>query len=186
MELQIPSPPPTVRYWCSIDDTPLGKTSLAYADTFAGMGFPVRLIATQMGALAQQTMPGKPWERHRGAFLTPVNGTFVNVVCGRPDDWKRLYTVGVKNVLIATSEPPTPEQTANPLAVPVIGRHGEMLEVAKLGDVEIAREVALKYQVIIVPTEEISSAWKAIGGNAVVIPMGLGQHALELRRALFC
>jgi len=159
--------------------------SLAYADAFVGMGLPVRIIATRMGALAEQTRSGASWHRHRSSFLTPLPATYVNVVCGDANDWKRLYTVGVKNVLIASSPPPPPTETAVSLRVPVLGRAGEVLEHAKLGEDELAREVALKYQVVIVPTEEISSAWMALGASAIVIPMDLGRHQIELRRALF-
>lgn len=182
--IALSSTSPVVRYWCSIDDTPQGRTSLAYADAFAGMGLTVRIIATRMGALAEQTEPGRPWSRHRGAFLTPLLGGYINVVCGDPSDWKRLYTVGVKNVLI-TGDPPPEALAAPALRVPIVNRAGQTEELAKLEDDELAREVALKYQVIIVPTEEISLRWKALGGNAIVIPMDLGQHALELKRALF-
>lgn len=178
-------PQPLIRYFCSIDDSKVGKTSLAYADAFASMGLSLRIIATRMGALAEQTRPGKPWERHRGAFLTPILGEYVNVVCGDPSDWKRVYTVGVKNVLITDQPPPTREQLALSLRVPVIGRTGKTEELAELEADELAVTVALKYQVIIVPTEEISSAWKAIGAKATVVPMDLGAHALELKSALF-
>lgn len=182
--ISISSAGPLVRYFCSIDDTPTGKTSLAYADAFAGMGLSVRIIATRMGALAEQTKPGRPWERHRGSFLTPILSSYINVVCGDPSDWKRLYTVGVKNVLITGEAPPTTER-AIALRVPIVGRDGRREELAQLEPDELAREVALKYQVVIVPTEEISSQWKEIGAHAIVVPMDLGAHALELKNALF-
>lgn len=172
---------PIVRYWCSVDDTPIGKTSLSYADAFTGMGLSVRIIATKMSALAQQTEPGKPWSRHRMAFLTPLVGAYINVVCGSPDDWKRLYTVGVKNVLITSERPPVSEK-ATPLQINLGAHQGG---VVKLGSDELAREVALKYDVVIVPDEQISQLWETIGMRAVVVPMDVGQHTIELRSALF-
>lgn len=175
-------PGPIVRYWCSIDDTPMGARSLAYADALVAMGLTVRIIATRMGALQERTKDGAPWGRHRKLFLTPMLGPYVNVVCGEPDDWKRLYTVGVKNVLIA-GDPPSGTEKAKGLQIN-LGRPGER-DVVKLGDDELAREVALKYQVIIVPTEEISSRWNELGGKPVVIPTDVGAHVLELRQALF-
>lgn len=173
-----------VRYFCSVDDTACGKLSLAYADAFSGMGLTVRIIATRMGALAERTTDGAPWHRHRAAFLTPILGQYINVVCGDPSDWKRLYTVGVKNVLITDKAPPRDEKAVG-LRVPIMSKEGQMLELAKLGDDELAIEVALKYQTIIVPTEEISTRWEAHGARAVVIPMDLGAHVIELKRALF-
>lgn len=174
---------PTIRFWCSVDETPLGKTSLAYADAFAGMGFPLRLIATKMGALAEITQPGASWGHHRGAFLTPVASSYINVVCGTPSDWKRLYTVGVKNVLIADT-PPKTNQMAMALQVPIPDVTTKQHEHVKLDKDELALEVALKYQTLIVPNEEISEHWKLHGATPVVIPTELGKHALELRSAL--
>jgi hypothetical protein len=174
-------PSPIVRYWCSIDDTPMGARSLAYADAFAGMGLVVRIIATRMAALQERTQDGSPWSRHRAAFLTPIVGSFINVVCGEPDDWKRLYTVGVKNVLIA-GEPPQGDAIARGFQYKVDDRKNETL---RLGTDELARAVALKYQVIIVPTEEISQRWIELGATTVVVPTDIGAHMLELRQALF-
>lgn len=182
--IALSSSQPMIRYFCSIDDTPAGRVSLAYANAFSAMGLSVRIIATRMGALAQQTADGAPWHHHRAAFLAPILGAYVNVVCGDASDWHRLYTVGVKNVLIA-GEPPPELEPVRAMRVPVLDKAGHVIEQAKLGDDDLARTVALKYQVIIVPDEEISSHWKALGGNAIVIPMDLGQHALELRSALF-
>lgn len=172
---------PIIRFFCSFDDSPLGKTSLAYADAFAGMNLTMRLLATRVGLLGQLA---PAWARHQHALLTPMIGAFINVVCGTASDWKRLYTVGVKNILITEEKPPQAE-VASAQVLPIPNLHTRKDELVTIGADELAREVALKYQTIIVPTEEISLAWHAIGGNAIVISKELGQYALALKRALF-
>lgn len=180
-----------VRYFCAIDESPQGRISLTYADAFMAMGLSVRLIPAKYSDLHAVQAGTSEWGRHRGSFLTPIVGPYVNVVCGDHDDWRRLYTVSVKNVLIA-GEPPGDMDIAMGLAVPMTLRQPPDTTDNSVLRVEVYRpppepaiRVALQYQVIVVPTQEIAERWRRLGGNAVVVPTSVARHALELRLALF-
>jgi hypothetical protein len=153
---------PTIRFFCSADASALGLLALTYTDAMVSVGFPVRLVARHAAALhtlAQGDKKGVGWVRHRGLFLTPIDGKiYTNVVCGDPIDHRRLYTVGVKNVLL-TAYPPPP-------------------------DAEDLR-AAIQYQTIIVHgTRDLLEEWTRVGGRAVVIPLSLQEHVQALRDAL--
>lgn len=165
----------SIRFFCPINDTPLSVMARAYTESFLALNYKVRLLSTRVAQLA--AVSSHAWIRHRGLFLTPIESPFVNVVCGEPFDWHRLYTAHVKNILIASS-PPAPDAVIPGLRVGT----------QKLGVLEsesaIAAGVAGRYDVIVVPTEEISLQWRAFGLSSVVVPMELGSHASALRSAL--
>lgn len=87
---------------------------LAYTDALVAAKLPLRVIAIEPLELWDEVppragRPGKPahpWSRHRQLFAVPITGGYINVVCSMPHHWSRLYTVGVRNVLL-TDQPPT-------------------------------------------------------------------------------
>lgn len=164
---------PFIRMFCPIDASPLSALALSYVDAMVLLGFPVRLIAVRVAQLA--AVADGPWARHRGLFLTPIATPFVNVVCGEPFDWHRLYTVNVKNVLIASSPPSLDDR------VSVVGaRKSGVVET----DPVIAAQVAARYDVIVVPDLEISYAWAKLDIMANVVPTETGPNAALLASAL--
>lgn len=91
-----------IRYIARTDDTPLGNTAAWYCDALVMTGMPVRLVPTRVAEF-QVDARGRfasTWDYHRGLLLTPMDGLFVNVVCGEVSDWARYYTDGVTNALL--------------------------------------------------------------------------------------
>lgn len=162
--------PVFIRFFCPVNATPLSSLALSYVEAFLVLGYPIRVIATRMAELA--VLP-KEWAKHRGLFLTPIGTPFVNVVCGEPFDWHRLYTANVKNILVASS-PPALEATVPGLKVGA-GKHGTVGE-----DAAIAAQVAARYDAIVVPTLEISYEWAKRDLLATVVPT-IGPNAAILR-----
>lgn len=152
---------PTVRFFCYADASDLGIFALSYCDAMVHLGIPVRLLATraaQMHVFADLGGRGMGWTRHRGLFLTPIDhACYVNMVCGDAMDQRRLYTVGTTNVLLTMFGPyPDAEDT----------------------------RAAVQYERIICPTADLAHAWKAVGGNPVVVPLDWADAELTLRAAV--
>lgn len=173
-------PPVSIRFFCPINDTPLSSLALSYVEAFVVLGYPIRVIATRMAELA--VLP-KGWAQHRGRFLTPLGTPFVNVVCGEPFDWHRLYTANVKNVLVASS-PPELEATVPGLAVVAPPRPGERKGSVHREEATIASSIAARYDAIVVPTSEISYEWAKRDLLATVVPTDIGPNAAILRSVL--
>lgn len=169
-------PPVFIRFFCPVNATPLSSLARAYVEAFLVLQYPVRVIATRMAELA--ALP-KAWAAHRGRFLTPIGTPFVNVVCGEPFDWHRLYTANVKNILVASS-PPELEATVPGLRVKPHNMGGGA---AKIYEEEpaIAAQVAARYDAIVVPTLAISSEWAKRDLLATVVPTDIGPNAAILR-----
>jgi hypothetical protein len=173
-----------VRFFCPVNDSPLSELARSYVEAFVVLGYQVRVIATRMADMGQ--IAGGPWKKHRGLFLTPITTPFVNVVCGEPFDWYRLYTVYVKNVLIASSPPAPdlvvpamsvdPRRFAPPGVTPTVGMVKD--------EPSIAAQVAARYDAIVVPTMEISSEWSRIDLLPFVVPTDVGPNGAILHAAL--
>ncbi len=173
-----------VRFFCPIDDSPLSELARAYVEAFVVLRYQVRIIATRMADMGR--IQGGVWQKHRGLFLTPITTPFVNVVCGEPFDWHRLYTVNVKNVLIASSPPAPdlvvpammvdPRRFAPPGVTPTVG-------VVK-DEPAIAAQVAARYDAIVVPTMQISSEWTKLDLLPFVVPTDVGPNGALLHAAL--
>lgn len=109
-----------IRYFACTDDSPVGRVALMYLKALCRIA-PVRLCPLEVPM-------GKRWDPYASLALTPMNGPYVNVVCAARSQWTwtqvvampktsispaetavetvELYTVGVRNVLIAPAEPP--------------------------------------------------------------------------------
>lgn len=132
---------PWIRYFACTDDSPVGRVALTYLKALCRISR-VRLCPLEV-PMSQR------WNAYAALALTPMNGPYVNVVCAARSQWTwtqviampktanspaataidtiELYTVGVRNVLIAPAEPP----------------EGALWD--------IHRESALKYEAVIVP-----------------------------------
>jgi hypothetical protein len=97
-----------IRYFAhATDEGDLSALGFAYCDALVGAGHTVRVIAVELADLWDEHN-GKPaarWTKHRTLFAVPVIAPYVNVVCAAEYHWNRLYTVGVRNVLITASRP---------------------------------------------------------------------------------
>jgi hypothetical protein len=119
-----------IRYFASTDDSPTGRIALAY---LKGM-----LKIARVRVLSMSSGMSVEWERYSATLATPMLShatntvpDFVNVVCCEQARWiwthhiqaplraggfetitskAELYTVGVRNVLIADDPPTDPEQ----------------------------------------------------------------------------
>jgi len=133
-----------IRFLADTDDSPYGALALAYLPALLRIA-PVR-IGTLTGGLSGPWHPGHQDDASPFSPLlaTPMQGTYVNVVCCQPSRWtwvqrvpmpkrlasgelvlsddvatgrQELYTAGVHNVLItAEAKRPTSEQLGAALA----------------------------------------------------------------------
>lgn len=109
-----------IRLFAHATDT--GDTSalaLAYVDALVAAKVPLRVISTEIlelwdeevarrdasGRIVVAARAAHRWLRHRRLFVVPVIAPYINAVCTTPAHWGRLYTVGVRNVLL-TDHPP--------------------------------------------------------------------------------
>jgi hypothetical protein len=164
---------PMLRYFCHTAETgAVSDLGVAYLDAFLALGLRVRLMSGS-GPVDMITENGR-WTRRRALFMTPMTAPFVNVVCIGPSsiDVKippmqlggevvvdrspaigRLYTVGLRNVLI-TDEPP-----------------GEPRYVA----------AALRYEAMIVPSAARGVEWELVGARPLVVPIASIDVMVSLR-----
>lgn len=95
-----------IRYFAHVDDSSIGKVGAEYCDALVATGIPVRLVSICLAQL-QHDRRGRcssAWDRHRALLATPMDGDFVNVVCGELADWNRLYTSSRTNVLFVADQ----------------------------------------------------------------------------------
>lgn len=168
-----------LRFFCPTDVSPLGQVALGFVDALLELGMPVRLIANR----SAQMQAASPWRRHQSLLLTPLESSYVNVVCGQPSDWLRLHTVNVRNVLIAGELAPGPDQVAGALAIRATRSDGTREEHTSNGPWS-AVTVSRWYDQVVVPTDEISASWRAIGRDPVVIPLGHAARDTSMQDAL--
>lgn len=95
-----------IRYFARTDESGLGRAAAAYCDALVETKLPVRLVSTRVAEiqLDRQGRSSSVWDRHRQLLVTPMDGGFVNVVCGEPADWLRFHTPAVTNALLLAGE----------------------------------------------------------------------------------
>lgn len=101
----------------------LNEERMAAADPYRGAvaeKLSMRIVASEalslFGALHSRNAPVSPWsmptkDRPHGFvpyFQTPIETSFVSVVCTEPSRWPKFWTKGCRNVLIAP--PPYQEE----------------------------------------------------------------------------
>jgi hypothetical protein len=196
-----------IRYFCHTDpDGQRADFCARYAEAFLAIGERVRIIPVEF---AQQ---GERWKGLSPQFTTPLSGDYVNVVCAHPFWWTRLFTVGVRNVLITQDSPesallqsrmvPASAKIAAGVKVDIIDGEAVDYEVFALPNEQPdPRIVAIHYQAIVAPTPEIGTAWRAVVDDAitqvdngeasdhdtcqvVVVGVDLAERANALRKVL--
>jgi hypothetical protein len=95
-----------IRYFARTDDSDLGIAAAAYCDALVATGAPVRVVSTRVAELQfdKRGRSSSVWDRHRDLLITPMVGSYVNVVCGDAADWARFHTSSVENALLLTSQ----------------------------------------------------------------------------------
>jgi hypothetical protein len=112
----------------------VSELGLAYVDALVSAGLAVRVIAVDVAelwdAIEERTskrtgeviIPAQAasrWSKHRKLFGIPVISPYINVVCTAPEPhWQRLYTVGVRNVLVTDLAPTRPGSLYQQIIVP--------------------------------------------------------------------
>jgi hypothetical protein len=196
-----------IRYFCHTDsDGQRADFCARYAEAFLAIGERVRIIPVEF---AQQ---GERWRDLKPQFTTPLSGDYTNVVCAHPFWWSRLFTVGVRNILITWNDPesarlqsltvPASAKVAAGVKTDVIDGEAVDYEVFHLPHEQPdPRMIAVRYQAIVVPTPEIGAAWQMIvdematqvdNGEAddhdtcqvVVVGVDLAERARALRKVL--
>lgn len=92
-----------VRFFARTDDSELGRAAATYCDHLVATGLPVRLVSTRVAELQLDARGrgGGIWDRFRGLLVTPMEGDYINAVCGEPTDWGKFHTPGAhRNVLL--------------------------------------------------------------------------------------
>ena len=100
-----------VRMFCTPDVSPLGMFAAALARlVHSDLSLRVRLLPPPPSFVDLDSLPG-PWQGYEHLFATTVGGPFVNVVASNdPDDWTRLWTTNVVNLLVTTAVRPDLDQ----------------------------------------------------------------------------
>jgi hypothetical protein len=102
-----------IRYFARTDETPLGGQAAAYCDVLVATGIPVRLVSSRVAEL-QTDARGRSssiWSSHRQLLITPMDGRYINAICGELADWDRFHTPGVRNVLLVAKENVRPQNS---------------------------------------------------------------------------
>jgi hypothetical protein len=83
-----------IRFFASIDASPAGIIALAHMDALREVcrpaGMPIRLLSASFANLDEKTRDAKIWARHQDLIGTPIEKTYVNIVCTTPDKWASL------------------------------------------------------------------------------------------------
>lgn len=191
-----------IRYFCHTDPSgPRGDFCARYAEAFVAMAFKLRVIPVEVPRMALSDeyqpavlpAPAKPtthrWLRLQSYLRTPINEPYVNVVCADPFWWGRLYTVGVKNVLITQASPeqvaaardkiPDAAQLASQPRREVI--NGQVVEFQTFEvprDAPDPRDAAIRYDTIVVPTDELAAAWRALIDEQATVDDEIGPRGV--------
>jgi hypothetical protein len=156
-----------IRYFCHTDPSgPRADFAIRYAEAMIAIGETVRIIPVEF------VQSGPRWAHLQHHLTTPIVPPYVNVVSTHPFWWGRLFTVGVKNVLItyetpesafamAQEVPASAKMAAGKKRNIVGGAHNdyEVFEIPP--DRPDPRIVAARYAALVAPSEAIASAWQA-------------------------
>lgn len=154
-----------VRLFCHPNTTELGLFTRELVNlVMIDLGMSVRLLPPPPSFLDLESLTTE-WSAYRDLFNTVIEGPYVNIVSSNDEDeWSRLWTTNVTNLLVTTKPPPT-------LHTQHLLRHGA-------------------YQAVIVPTSVdggIYNAWHAARVDfkempAVVLPIPWAlEHANAVR-----
>lgn len=111
----------------------ISELGIRFCDALVATGLTVRVISVEIAEIwdakserrdrrtGKVIVPARPaarWAKHRALFATPVVGDYINCVCTHGNHWSRLYTVGVRNVLITKDLPSRPGELYQQVIVP--------------------------------------------------------------------
>lgn len=156
----------SVRLFCRIDDSAIGKLSLQYMDGLLLAGFNAHPVGTSLMAPSKLAACG--WDRHEQRLLRYATGRFVNVVLGSAMDWRRCWTqkapssssMGcLANIVVCAEVAPHAEYLIPGQAFGPIKQEPRPL-----------RDIIALYDAAILPTEEISASWRSLHPRVHVIP----------------
>ncbi len=141
-----------IRYFARTDETEIGRAAVAYCKALIATGMPIRLVSAGLAEvqLDERGRSSSIWSPHRDLLTTPMDGDYVNVVCGNVADWGRFHTVGVTNALL--------------LAYANVS--------AKNFQISLLDAVA-RYDVVYAPTSDLAGiAERVTGLRPIVVPLG--------------
>ena len=155
-----------IRYFARTDETGLGRAAAAYCDVLVATGIPVRLVSTRVAELQvdRRGRSSSVWDRHRDLLVTPMNGGFVNVVCGEPPDWTRFHTTGATNALLIAGSNLLPE-----VPQPVLMEAATLYRLVFAQSEEVAdiMERVTGYRPFVATVDELKKAFAASQAAAV-------------------
>ncbi len=160
-----------IRYFATTDDSHTGHVALEYLKGLLRIG-PVRVLSLSGGL-------GDRWQAYASLLGTPlVLRDIVSAVCCLPSQWTwdqrvamanvrngqvvstdyaseriELYTVGMRNVMLAAAAPPVDPQ-----------------------ELQDTLTTALRYQAFVVPTVELGARWQRLDCHPRVIPVPVLDH----------
>lgn len=203
-----------IRYFCHADAYgPRADLCARYAEAFVALGYRTRVIPVEM-VHASSVPPGMEhrWKYLQPLFSEPVTIPYTNVICSHPFWWSRLFTVGVRNVLITGETPESAAEIAQQVPASARRASGTKSQVVNGQAVdfelmEVPHEppdpcaIAGRFDSIVVPSAEIRQRWQTVidevttqvdCGEAsdrgvcqvVVIGLDLAERAQALRKVL--
>lgn len=147
-----------IRIFAPLDETPRGLLALAYVDLMVELGLDPLLASTRTFGM-QGVLP-TTWGRHQRRLLARAGfAATTNVVIGEITDWARLWTKGMRNVLVTDALPPAPEAV-----VPGFLYMGQ-----KTPD-ETAGYIVARFDAVVLSSPADLLRWKALHAGAGVIP----------------
>lgn len=99
----------TVRLWCTpSSDTPLGKLAWKFVEiATCDLRLPCRILPPPPNVMHASMLP-EDWQQFAPLLGVAIAGPYVNVVASDdPNDWARLWTTGVRNVILTSRACPT-------------------------------------------------------------------------------
>lgn len=142
-----------IRYFAAMDDSPIGKTSLAYCEALVALGLRVRLLAAGLAEMQVDRLGGGggPWGKFRSLTRTPIAKEYVNLVCTDPFHWDRLWVA------------PTVTWNGGKSSGPSGCGHNVLIAPASIRADRLKpgpMMAAMRYQAIVVPDAETAKMWE--------------------------
>jgi hypothetical protein len=166
-----------IRYMADTGTTPLGRLALEYLPALMQIA-PVRLgsmsgdglecsCAACSGGSRGRCFTPRGWMVMATLLTTPIQGDFINVVCCDPKRWRWVMTMNVGRG----------ERASTPVDLYTAGHRNVLLT-----DAVARADLALKYEAIVVPSEDARIQWEAAGAeNVHVIEIPVVDHDAFLR-----
>lgn len=119
-----------IRYFActeDVDDSELSRAALKYCDHLVATGIPVRLISTRVAELQfdmrKRAGDRRGWGKHRDLLITPMEGAFINAVCGDPLDWGRFHTPSAHRNVLLLADPNLEASVPQPVIMAAVEQY---------------------------------------------------------------